>query len=99
MARYADACNLFPGPELAHKLDVLRGHCDTEGRDYDTISKTVMFRFDVGDDGERVGETIEQLRALAGLGIDVAHGGVREPWRTDQFEIFAKEIIPAAAAL
>ena len=43
-ARYADACNLFgSSPEdVAHKLDVLRSHCDTEGRDYDRISKTVL---------------------------------------------------------
>src|SRR5215470_5175782 len=26
VARYADACNLFDTPELAHKLDVLRAH-------------------------------------------------------------------------
>jgi alkanesulfonate monooxygenase SsuD/methylene tetrahydromethanopterin reductase-like flavin-dependent oxidoreductase (luciferase family) len=34
VARYAQACNLFPGPDLAHKLDVLRSHCEAEGRDY-----------------------------------------------------------------
>ena len=32
VAKYADACNLFPGPDVAHKLDVLRRHCETEGR-------------------------------------------------------------------
>src|SRR3954452_22991639 len=43
VARYADACNLFgSSPEdIAHKLDVLRAHCETEGRDYDSITKTV----------------------------------------------------------
>src|SRR5262249_45366765 len=48
VARYAQACNLFPGPELARKLDVLRAHCDAEGRDYDEITKTVYFIFDPG---------------------------------------------------
>ena len=43
VAQYADACNLFPSPDLAHKLDVLRGHCADVGRDYDAIEKTVMF--------------------------------------------------------
>ena len=34
VAQYADACNLFGGPdEVAHKLDVLRRHCDAVGRD------------------------------------------------------------------
>ena len=31
VARYAQACNLFPGPEIPHKLDVLRQHCEAEG--------------------------------------------------------------------
>jgi F420-dependent oxidoreductase-like protein len=44
VAQYADACNLFPeGPEgVAHKLDVLRRHCDDVGRDYDEIEKTML---------------------------------------------------------
>jgi F420-dependent oxidoreductase-like protein len=43
VAKYADACNLFgtTPDEVAHKLDVLRRHCDDVGRDYDTIQKTV----------------------------------------------------------
>jgi F420-dependent oxidoreductase-like protein len=44
VARYADACNLFgSGPDdVAHKLDVLRAHCEAEGRDYESITKTVL---------------------------------------------------------
>src|SRR5947199_70188 len=49
VAKYAQACNLFPSPELKHKLDVLRSHCEREGRDYDDIQKTVLFNYDVGD--------------------------------------------------
>ncbi|HBV94695.1 MAG TPA: LLM class F420-dependent oxidoreductase, partial [Chloroflexi bacterium] len=56
------ACNLFPGPDLDHKLDVLRQHCEAEGRDYDEIEKTVLFNFDVGERGEKVGEIVQQLR-------------------------------------
>jgi F420-dependent oxidoreductase-like protein len=43
-ARYADACNVFGSSpaDVAHKLDVLRSHCDAEGRDYDAITKTVL---------------------------------------------------------
>ena len=40
VARYAQACNLFPGPDLARKLDVLRAHCDAEGRDSDWLLYT-----------------------------------------------------------
>ena len=28
VAQYADACNIFAGPDAARKLDVLRAHCD-----------------------------------------------------------------------
>jgi F420-dependent oxidoreductase-like protein len=43
-ARYADACNLFGSSpdDVAHKLDVLKSHCEDEGRDYDRIDKTVL---------------------------------------------------------
>jgi F420-dependent oxidoreductase-like protein len=99
VARYAQACNLFPGPDMGHKLDVLRRHCDTEGRDYDDIEKTAIFSFDVGDHGENVGQTIERLRGLARLGITVAHGGVANPWNGRQIEIIGQEVIPAIADL
>jgi F420-dependent oxidoreductase-like protein len=44
VARYADACNVFGSSpaDVAGKLDVLRSHCDAEGRDYDRIQKTVL---------------------------------------------------------
>lgn len=99
VAQYADACNLFPGPDLRHKLDVLRRHCDDVGRDYDEIEKTVMVNFAVGERGERVGEVIDGLREMAALGFTVAHGGVRGMHDVRRFEIFAQEIVPAAEAL
>jgi alkanesulfonate monooxygenase SsuD/methylene tetrahydromethanopterin reductase-like flavin-dependent oxidoreductase (luciferase family) len=45
VAWYADACNLFVSSSsaVAHKLDVLRRHCDDEARDYDDIAKTGLY--------------------------------------------------------
>jgi F420-dependent oxidoreductase-like protein len=41
-ARYADVANLLgPVSVVRHKLRILAAHCDEEGRDYDTIEKTV----------------------------------------------------------
>jgi F420-dependent oxidoreductase-like protein len=99
VAKYADACNLFPGPEVQHKLDVLKQHCENVGRDYDTIEKTVLFNFDLGENGARVGEIIEGLGRMREMGFTVAHGGLRNSWDTAQFELFQKEIVPAAEAL
>ncbi len=99
VAKYASACNLFPTPDLEHKLDVLRAHCEREGRDFDDIEKTVLFNFDVGDDGARVDETLDGLRRLAALGFDVAHGRVTDIWRVTPLEVLGEQVVPAAARL
>jgi F420-dependent oxidoreductase-like protein len=99
VARYADACNLFPGPELPAKLDVLRRHCEAEGRDYDQIEKTTLFQFDLGEHGERVDETLAALQELASLGIQTVYGGVKDAHTLRPLEIMAERVIPAAAAL
>jgi F420-dependent oxidoreductase-like protein len=68
VARYADACNVFgAGPEaVAGKFDVLRRHCESEGRDYDTIAKTVlMLRSPLADEDAFVREA----QAYAALGV------------------------------
>lgn len=99
VARYADACNLQPGPQIPQKLDILRQHCETEGRDYGSIEKTCMFAFDVGEDGSKVGDLIGQLRWLAGMGIQTVLGVVPQIHRITPLEIIGREVIPAVAAL
>jgi F420-dependent oxidoreductase-like protein len=99
VAKYADACNLFPGPDLAHKLDVLREHCEREGRDYDEIEKTVYYPFDPGPDGGEVGKILDQLGRFAELGFTTVVGSVAEVWRITPLEIMGERVIPAAAAL
>jgi F420-dependent oxidoreductase-like protein len=99
VARYADACNLFPTPDLAHKLDVLRAHCDAEGRDYEKITKTCYFIFDVGEKGEKAAEVVDQLGRLAGLGFQAAIGAVANVWQVTPLEVIASEVIPAVAGL
>lgn len=46
VARYADWWNTGARPidELRHRLDVLRRHCETEGRDFSTLRKTLNVR-------------------------------------------------------
>ena len=75
VARYADACNVFASSpeEVAHKLDVLRGHCQTEDRDYDTISKT-MTMFSSTDD---IDAFLADLAPYRDLGIDTIYTAAR----------------------
>jgi F420-dependent oxidoreductase-like protein len=97
VAKYAQACNLFPSPELAHKLDVLREHCVREGRDYDEIEKTVMMPLDPGENGEKVDGILTQLQSMAGLGISHVHGIVPRVWQLDPLTVLGREVVPAIA--
>lgn len=97
VARYAQACNLFPTPELGRKLDVLKAHCEAEGRDYDEILKTCMFNFDVGSSGERIGPHIGRLRNLSKLGIQVAIGSVKDVFELRQLKVIGEKLAPAVA--
>jgi F420-dependent oxidoreductase-like protein len=68
VARYADACNLFAAnpDEVAHKLDVLARHCDTEGRDPATVERTILFVRDAFAD---VDAFIAEMAGYARLGV------------------------------
>jgi len=69
VARYGDGCNLFGAdPEvIGHKLDVLKGHCEAEGRDYEAIEKTITFQ---GNPLADVDGFLAQMETMAGLGVD-----------------------------
>jgi F420-dependent oxidoreductase-like protein len=97
VAKYGQACNLFNAPELEHKLDVLKQHCENEGRDYDEITKTVYQVLDTGENGEKTGQLIDELGRLHGLGIDLAIGGVPQVPRLDVLERIGADVIPVAA--
>jgi F420-dependent oxidoreductase-like protein len=99
VARYADACNLFPGPDIPHKLDVLRAHCEAEGRDYDEIERTCMYHFDLGERGERAEACVDELRQLAAAGIQTVHGSVANAHRIEPLEMIGEAVIPAVRDL
>lgn len=99
VARYADACNLRPSPEIPRQLELLRRLCELEGRDYDAIEKTAPFGFDVGEAGSKVGALKEQLRWLDGMGIQTVLGWVVGVDQITPIEIMGREVIPAAAEL
>ena len=71
VAQYADACNLGGPPEqIAHKLDVLKRHCETAGRNYDDIirsSSSNVFLLQPGEDAEKV---TEKARSAIGASFE-----------------------------
>ncbi len=42
VVKYADYCNLFLKPDFERKLDVLKEHCKSVGRNYDEIGKSLF---------------------------------------------------------
>lgn len=94
VAKYAQACNLFDTPDLSHKLDVLREHCEREGRDYDEIEKTAFYSFDVGARGENAGRIVDDLGSLEAKGIQTVFGDVRDVSSITPLETIGAKVIP-----
>jgi F420-dependent oxidoreductase-like protein len=70
VARYADACNLFAMgvDEVGRKLDILKEHCEAEGRDYTSIKKTMNGG---GDPLSDVDGFLREMEQYAALGISL----------------------------
>jgi F420-dependent oxidoreductase-like protein len=85
VARYGDACNLFAtSPEdVAHKLDVLRGHCEVADRDYDSIRRTITYSKEAATEEDLDGFA-HDIEPYAKLGIDTViispHLGPTSRW-------------------
>jgi alkanesulfonate monooxygenase len=97
VAQYAQACNLFGGPDIEHKLNVLRQHCESLGTDYAAIEKTVMFPLDPGSEDANVDELLGQLKGLADLGVSHVHGWVPGVATITPLEILGDRVIPVIA--
>ncbi|HEX6394878.1 MAG TPA: hypothetical protein VFZ97_15700 [Acidimicrobiales bacterium] len=74
VAKYADICNIIGGPqEIAHKVGVLRPHCDDIGRDPNEIEVTAMYR-DIPS-GASVAEVLRGAQELASVGVSTLFTG------------------------
>jgi len=102
VAKYADACNIFSmaGPEFVRqKLDVLKEHCEREGRNYDDIEKTVYTILNVGTNGELADALVQQLGPLAEMGVQTALGGMPGVDTLKPIEIVGRDVIPQVSKL
>src|SRR5919205_4516624 len=62
VAKYADACNLFGSAEtVKRKLSVLKEHCKSVGRDYDSILKTKLGFVVIDNDKESIEKRVQQI--------------------------------------
>jgi F420-dependent oxidoreductase-like protein len=100
VAQYADACNLYGDPAtIKAKLAVLAAHCETLGRDYQSIEKTTLGTVDLAPGKMKAADVIAQCRALAGIGVQHAIFNLPNVHEIRPLELFGREIIPAVAGL
>jgi F420-dependent oxidoreductase-like protein len=93
VAQYADACNVFGGPErIAHKYAVLREHCDRLGRPYDEIERSTLQSVD--PEREAPAATVERFGALGEAGAQHILFSVRGVSDTTRLERIGAEILP-----
>ncbi len=101
VAQYADACNFFEraGKEKMQKsLDTLKAHCEKLERDYDSIEKTSLGTVHLSGQ-DSVDNVIGRIKDLSTMGFSHAIFNMPDVYEIRPLEIFAKEIIPAVAAL
>lgn len=99
VARYADACNLFPTPEIPHKLEVLKTYCEQEGREYASIEKTSMYHFDARQGEAGIEQAINAVQWLAAVGIETVYFGVTDVFALKPLELLAQRVLPAVTEL
>ena len=62
VAKYADACNLFGSAEtIRTKLGILREHCKSVGRDYNSILKTKLGLIIIDNDKEKLKARVAEV--------------------------------------
>ncbi|WP_406119324.1 LLM class F420-dependent oxidoreductase [Streptomyces sp. NBC_00989] len=100
VAQYADACNLIVSTpdELRHKLDVLRGHCDNLGRDYDRIRKTIVHTGESVTTGD-VEAFLREIDGFTKFGVDTVILGPRTGEPVEWIERFVAPAVPRLAEL
>jgi alkanesulfonate monooxygenase SsuD/methylene tetrahydromethanopterin reductase-like flavin-dependent oxidoreductase (luciferase family) len=63
VARFGDACNVGGNADrLRHKFGVLRGHCETLGRDYEEITRSSSVNVYLLEEGEDPEEATKAVR-------------------------------------
>ncbi|MEU6404941.1 hypothetical protein [Streptomyces sp. NPDC046985] len=84
--------------ELRHKLDVLRGHCEAVGRDYDDIRKTFVYTGEAATDEDH-DALLRDLEGYAGLGVATVILGPRVGDPAGWIDRFASRAVRSLAEL
>jgi F420-dependent oxidoreductase-like protein len=98
VAKYADACNIFGGPDqLAHKFSVLRERCAEVGRPFEEIERTNLQSIDF----ERMSpaEVVDRFGRVAEVGVQHVIFNLANAWDMRNLEILARDVVPQVHAI
>ncbi len=99
VAQYADASNVFGGPEHIHrKWQILRAHCDRLGRPYDEIERTVLasnlrISRDGSDGSTTPAQVVDYYGELADAGAQHILFSVRDVHEVERLELIGGQVI------
>ncbi|HEU5205138.1 MAG TPA: LLM class F420-dependent oxidoreductase [Candidatus Limnocylindrales bacterium] len=100
VAQYADASNLFGGPEqLIGKYQVLAAHCDDVGRDFAEIERTNYQPISLGRSAGSADQLVAYLGRLAEAGVQHVILGVADADDTAALERFGRDVLPQLRAV
>ncbi len=98
VAKYADACNIFGGPDqLRHKYDVLRRHCDDVGRPFDAILRTTLQSVDLSQSSPS--DILRRFETLASAGAQGVIFNMKNVWDERNLDVLANDVLPQAQAI
>jgi F420-dependent oxidoreductase-like protein len=98
VAKYADACNIFGGPDqLTHKFSVLRERCAEVGRPFDDIERTNLASVDLRR--ETPAQVVERFGVLADVGVQHVIFNLADAWDVRNVETLARDVLPQVHAI
>ena len=98
VAKYADACNIFGGPDqLKHKFEVLRERCAEVGRPFAEIERTNLQTVDLSR--ESPAQVVDRFGALAQVGVQHIIFGLANVSDVRTIETLGREVLPQVHAL
>ncbi len=98
VAEYADATNVFGGPEaIHHKYEVLREHCEAVGRNYDAIERSNLQTINL--ERETPAQIVDRFGELADAGAQTVIFSIQDVHEPKHLETIGREIVPQLRAL
>jgi F420-dependent oxidoreductase-like protein len=93
VARYGDATNVFGGPTaIAHKYEVLRAHCETEGRNYDEIERSTLQSVNLASEPPE--SVVDRFGELSDAGAQHVIFSLRDVHDLRNIETIGREVVP-----